>query len=349
CLSQGEQDLRERLSRLMVGVDREGKPVTAADLKAVGSMMALLAEAIKPNLVQSVEGVPAFIHGGPFANIAHGCNSVLATRMALAYGDWVITEAGFGGDLGGEKFFDIKCASAGLAPAAVVMVATIRALKRHGGVAKTALAQHDPAAVERGLPNLEKHLENMRLFERPTLVVLNRFNGDQEDEIEVVRRACAGWGVAFAVCDGFAAGGEGSTEAARALTEIALSEPPPVRRLYNDDDPPKVKMETLARKIYGADGVIYQKEADRELAEISRLGYDRLPLCVAKTQMSFSDDASKAGRPTGFRITVRNVVLSAGAGFLVPILGPILRMPGLPLVPQSDKVDLVDGKVVGVG
>jgi formate--tetrahydrofolate ligase len=349
CLAEGYDDLRARLSRLIVGLDRDGKPVTAADLQAVGAMAALLKDALMPNLVQSIEGVPAFLHGGPFANIAHGCNSVLATKMALAHADWVITEAGFGADLGAEKFLDIKCVSAGLSPAAAVLVATAKALKRHGGVAKTALNAPDPAAVERGLPNLLKHLENLRGFELEPVVVLNRFGDDTDEEVAVVRRAIEAQGAHFAVCDGFAKGSEGSVEAARAVMAAAeRGGGKPHRPIYAWSDPPRQKMETIARRIYGADGVTWSKEAEKDLAQASKLGYDGLPLCVAKTQMSFSDDASRAGRPEGFTVHVRNVVLSAGAGFLVPILGTIMRMPGLPKVPQSVHIDLVDGEIVGV-
>ncbi len=348
CLAQDAEDLRARLSRLVVGLTADRRPVTAGDLNVVGSMMALLRDALMPNLVQTIEGVPAMIHGGPFANIAHGCNSVIATRMALAHADWVVTEAGFAFDLGGEKFLDLKCRTAGLNPAAVVVVATIRALKRHGGVPKTALGTVDAAAVERGLPNLEKHVENVRLFGKQPIVILNRFGADTDAEIAVVRAAAERWGAAFAVCDGFEHGGEGSTEAARVVIANAAAEPGPIQHPYELSDPPKVKMEKIARQIYGAAAVTYAKEADKDLELARKLGYENLPLCVAKTQSSFSDDPGLAGRPEGFTVHVRNVVLAAGAGYLVPLLGTLLRMPGLPAVPQAEKIDLVDGEIAGM-
>jgi formate--tetrahydrofolate ligase len=348
CLAKDAEDLRARLARILVAETGGQEPVTAADLKAVGSMMVLLKDALKPNLVQTLEGVPAFIHGGPFANIAHGCNSVLATRMALAYADWTVTEAGFGFDLGGEKFFDIKCRMSGLNPAAVVLVTTIRALKRHGGVDKKDLGLHDPGAVERGLPNLEKHLENVRVFGKPAIVALNRFDKDSRDEVEVVRRACEKLAVPFAMCDGFERGGEGAAGLAEVVVAEAEKTPTPLKLLYDFDEPATAKMEKIARRIYGARDVVWTAPAARALQRFETMGYAALPLCVAKTQASLSDDPKRAGRPEGFEITVRQLVVAAGAGFLIPILGDIMRMPGLAASPQAERMDLVGGKVTGM-
>lgn len=348
CLAEGAEDLRARLSRIVVGLTFGKEPVTAEDLKGTGAMLALLRDALHPNLVQTGEGVPAFVHGGPFANIAHGCSSVLATKTALSLADWVVTEAGFGFDLGAEKFFDLKCVSAGLDTAAVVLVATVRALKRHGGVPKAALDEPDPAAVERGLPNLAKHLESIRDFGEVPVIALNRFATDTPDEIAVVRRAAAGWGAPFAVCDAFEKGGEGALELAAAVVAHAETKSSPFRPLYTRDDPPKEKMAKIARHMYGADAVEWTREAERDLAEAERLGYGDLPLCVAKTQMSLSDDPRLVGRPEGFDVTVRGVLLAAGAGYLVPLLGDILRMPGLPSSPQAERIDLVGGRITGI-
>ena len=348
CLAEGAEDLRARLARVVVGLSFSKAPVTAGDLKATGAMLALLRDALHPNLVQTGEGVPAFVHGGPFANIAHGCSSVLATKTALSLADWVVTEAGFGFDLGAEKFFDVKCVSAGLDTAAVVLVATVRALKRHGGVPKAALGEPDPGAVERGLPNLAKHLESIRDFGEVPVIALNRFAADGADEIDVVRRAAAAWGAPFAVCDAFEKGGEGAVELAQAVLAHAERKSSPFRPLYARSDPPKEKMAKVARHMYGADAVEWTREAERDLAEVKRLGYESLPLCVAKTQMSLSDDPGRIGRPEGFDVTVRGVLLAAGAGYLVPLLGEILRMPGLPSSPQAERVDLVDGRITGI-
>jgi formate--tetrahydrofolate ligase len=298
--------------------------------------------------VQTGEGVPAFVHGGPFANIAHGCNSVLATRMALAYADWVVTEAGFAFDLGAEKFFDIKCRTAGLNPAAVVVVATVRALKRHGGVGKELLATPDPAAVERGLGNLRKHVESVRIFGKTPIVALNHFGSDSGEEVEVVRRACAEMGAAFAMGEYFARGGEGGAELARTVVENAEAPPRPFQPLYEWSEPIKVKMEKIARAMYGARNVKYTPQAERDLKAIQRLGAEGLPLCVAKTPTSLSDDPNVIGRPEGFDVTVRNLILAAGAGFVVPLLGDVIRMPGLPASPQAQRMDLVDGRVEGL-
>jgi len=348
CLAEDAEDLRRRLSRLLLALSFNKDPITAADLKAVGSMVALLRDAMMPNLVQTIEGVPALIHGGPFANIAHGCNSVVATRMAMAYADWTITEAGFGFDLGAEKFFDIKCVSAHLDTSAVVLVATVRALKRHGEVAKADLREPDPGAVERGLPNLRKHIENIRTFAETPVVILNHFDTDTDEEVAVVRRACEEMGVPFALSDGFARGGEGAVEAARLVLSYAEKSSRRFKPLYDWSLPPKEKLDIIARHVYGAADVVYTKDAERDLSEIERLGYSRLPLCVAKTPTSLSDDPSVVGRPRGFKISVRNVILAAGAGYLVPLLGTILRMPGLPRNPAAENIDLIDGEIVGL-
>ncbi|MBN1336192.1 MAG: formate--tetrahydrofolate ligase [Deltaproteobacteria bacterium] len=349
CLAKDADDLRERLARLLVAMTLDDAPVTAADLKAVGAMMVLLKDAVMPNLVQTGEGVPAFVHGGPFANIAHGCNSVIATRMALAHADWVVTEAGFGFDLGAEKFYDIKCRQAGLDTAAVVLVATMRALKRHGGVARQEdLAIPDPAAVERGLGNLHKHVENIRLFGETPVVAINRFATDSEDEIAVVRRACEASGVPCAVADVFASGGEGGRELAQAVVEQAEQHSKPFRPLYDLALPIRAKVNRIAQCMYGAENVEFTRAAERDLREIERLGYASLPVCMAKTPSSLTDDPRVVGRPEAFDITVRRVLLAAGAGYVVPLLGEIIRMPGLPEQPQAERMDWVEGRVEGL-
>ena len=348
CLAEDLDDLRRRLARIIVALTFAKAPVTAADLKAVGAMLVLLRDAILPNLVQTIEGVPAFVHGGPFANIAHGCNSVIATKMALAHADWVVTEAGFGFDLGAEKFFDIKCVSAGLDTAAVVLVATVRALKLHGGAAKDRLTSPDAGAVERGLVNLQKHVENIHTFCELPVVALNRFAADTDDEIAVVRRACEAIGVPFAVSDHFARGGDGAVDLARVVAACAERHARPFCPLYRWDEPPKTKMAKIARMMYGAREVTWSREAERDLALAHSFGFDGLPLCVAKTPKSLSDDPSKLGRPEEFDIGVRHVILAAGAGYLVPLLGDIMRMPGLPASPAAERMDVVDGRIVGI-
>jgi len=348
CLAEDAEDLRRRLSRLLVALDFDGRPVTAADLQAVGSMMVILKDALMPNLVQTCEGVPALVHGGPFANIAHGCNSVIATKTAMAYADWTVTEAGFGFDLGAEKFFDIKCTSAGLDTAAVVLVATVRALKRHGGADMATIGEPDAAAVERGLPNLWKHVENIRVFGETPVVAINRFAGDTDEEVAVIRQACDSAGVPCAVADHFARGGEGAEELARTVVEHAEETSKPFTPLYDHAAPVKEKMERIARAIYGARDVLYTRQAEKELASIEALGYAGLPLCVAKAPTSLTDDPKRAGRPEDFEITVRGFILATGAGYVVPLLGDILRMPGLPKEPQAHLIDLVDGEVVNL-
>ncbi|HEX7184153.1 MAG TPA: formate--tetrahydrofolate ligase [Thermoanaerobaculia bacterium] len=348
CLAEDAEDLRARLERLLIALTPKQEPIKAADLQAVGSLMVVLKDALMPNLVQTCEGVPAFVHGGPFGNIAHGCNSVIATKMALAHADWVVTEAGFAVDLGAEKFFDIKCVSAGLDTVAVVLVATVRALKRHGGLGKGDLAEPNPEVVERGLGNLHKHVENIRAFAKTPVVALNRFESDSDEEIDVVRRACAEMGVPFAVTDGFARGGEGAAELAQAVVDHAETTPKPFHPLYDWREPIPDKIEKIARGMYGARDVAFTVEAERDLRTIRRLGYEELPVCVAKTPMSLTDNASIAGRPENFLITVRKMILAAGAGYVVPLLGDILRMPGLPASPQALRMDFQEGRVIGL-
>jgi formate--tetrahydrofolate ligase len=348
CLAENEQDLRERIGRTLVGFTYDGRPVTAGDLKASGAMLALLADAMKPNLVQSIEGVPAFVHGGPFANIAHGCNSVVATRLALHLADWAVTEAGFAFDLGAEKFFDIKCRAAGLDVAAVVLVATIRALKFHGGAALDEVARPDPARVAAGLPNLEKHVENILQFGEQPVVTLNRFGTDSDEEIEIVRERCRELGVPFALGDHFARGGAGGEELARTVIEFAESDHAPYRPLYPLEASLPEKVFVVASKMYGAAEVTFTKQAERDLEEIRKLGYEGLPICIAKTQNSLSDDPKLRGRPQDFEVTVRGLHVAAGAGFVVVLTGEILRMPGLPKRPLAEGIDLDHGRIVGM-
>jgi formate--tetrahydrofolate ligase len=348
CLAEGPDDLRERLGRTLVGFTRAGEPVRAEQLGATGGMMALLQDALEPNLVQTLEGTPAIVHGGPFANIAHGCNSVIATRMALHLSDWAITEAGFGFDLGAEKFFDIKCRGAGLDPVAVVLVATVRALKLHGGVLKKNLTGVDVDAVERGLPNLEKHVENIHIFGEAPIVAINRFADDSDEEVAVVRRACERLGVPCAVTDHHARGGEGSEELARTLVAHAESRSKPFRPLYDLDSPVPQKIEAVARSMYGATDVVFTKSAQSDLRDIERLGYAGLPVCLAKVPGSLSDDPKLRGRPSDFDITVRELQINAGAGFLVVLTGDIVRMPGLPKRPLAERIDVVKGRITGL-
>ena len=346
CLASNLHDLKERLSKIIVAYDYSGKPVTAGQIKAHGAMAALLKDAIKPNLVQTLENVPAIIHGGPFANIAHGCNSVMATRTAMRVAEYTITEAGFGADLGAEKFFDIKCRYAGLKPDAAVIVATVRALKMHGGVPKTELTTPNVEAVKKGLVNLEKHIENVKKFGVPVIVAINIFAQDTEEELEAVRVHCAKHGVNVALSDVFARGGEGGVELAKEVIALADSGKSDFKPLYELDMPLKAKIETIAKEIYGADGVNYTKEADKALKEFEDLGYGKLPVCMAKTQYSFSDDPALLGRPSGFKITIRNCRISAGAGFIVVLTGDVMTMPGLPKVPAAEKIDVSDDGVI---
>lgn len=346
CLASSLHDLKERLSKIIVAYDYSGKPVTAGQIKAHGAMAALLKDAVKPNLVQTLENVPAIIHGGPFANIAHGCNSVMATKTCMKLADYTITEAGFGADLGAEKFFDIKCRYAGLKPDAAVIVATVRALKMHGGVPKTELKTPNVEAVKKGLCNLEKHIENVKKFGVPAVVAINIFAQDTPEELEAVREHCAKHGVNVALSDVFARGGEGGVELAREVVALAESGQADFKPIYELDIPLKAKIEAIAKEIYGADGVNYSKEADKALQEFESMGYGHLPVCMAKTQYSFSDDPSLLGRPSGFTITIKNCRIAAGAGFIVVLTGDIMTMPGLPKVPAAEKIDVSDEGVI---
>lgn len=346
CLATGLHDLKERLSKIIVAYDYSGNPVTAGMLKAQGAMAALLKDAVKPNLVQTLENVPAIIHGGPFANIAHGCNSVMATKTALKLADYTITEAGFGADLGAEKFFDIKCRYAGLKPDAVVLVATVRALKMHGGVPKTDLATPDVEAVKRGIVNLEKHIENIKQYGLPLVVAINAFAQDTPEELEAIRSHCAAHGVNVALSEVFAKGGEGGIELAKEVVALATSGKADFKLLYGEELSLKEKIETIAKKIYGAVGVNYTKEANNALKDFERMGYGHLPVCMAKTQYSFSDDPALLGRPEGFEITIKNCRIAAGAGFVVVLTGDIMTMPGLPKVPAAEKIDVSDDGVI---
>lgn len=346
CLATGLHDLKERLSKIIVAYDYSGNPITAGMLKAQGAMAALLKDAVKPNLVQTLENVPAIIHGGPFANIAHGCNSVMATKTALKLADYTITEAGFGADLGAEKFFDIKCRYAGLKPDAVVLVATVRALKMHGGVPKTDLATPDVEAVKRGLVNLEKHIENIKQYGLPLVVAINAFAQDTPEELEAIRSHCAAHGVNVALSEVFAKGGEGGIELAKEVVALATSGKADFKLLYGEELSLKEKIETIAKKIYGAVGVNYTKEANNALKDFEKMGYGHLPVCMAKTQYSFSDDPALLGRPEGFEITIKNCRIAAGAGFVVVLTGDIMTMPGLPKVPAAEKIDVSDDGVI---
>lgn len=346
CLASSLHDLKERLAKIIVAYDYNGNPVTAGQIKAQGAMAALLKDAIKPNLVQTLENVPAIIHGGPFANIAHGCNSVMATQTGLKLADYTITEAGFGADLGAEKFFDIKCRYAGLKPDAAVIVATVRALKMHGGVPKTELKTPNVEAVKKGLVNLEKHIENVKKFGVPCVVAINIFAQDTAEELEAVREHCAKHGVNVALSDVFAKGGEGGIDLAKEVIALADSGESKFAPIYPLEMSLKGKIETIAKEIYGADGVNYTKEADKALKEFEELGYGNLPICMAKTQYSFSDDPALLGRPSGFKITIRNCRIAAGAGFIVVLTGDVMTMPGLPKVPAAEKIDVTDDGVI---
>ena len=349
CLASSLQDLKERLSRIVVGYTDEGAPVTAGDLKAAGAMTALLKDAIKPNLVQTLEGTPALVHGGPFANIAHGCNSVIATKTALKLADYVITEAGFGADLGAEKFLDIKCRAAGLRPSAVVVVATVRALKMHGGLAKEELKEEGLQALEKGLPNLLRHVSNIKnVYSLPVVVAVNRFPTDTDAEIALVIQKCRELGVNTVLSDVWAKGGEGGEELAREVVRLC-DEENAFRFCYDEKAPIKEKIASIVTHIYGGKDVSYTPEAEAEIARLTELGFGQLPVCMAKTQYSFSDDAKKLGAPEGFTVTVRTVKVSAGAGFVVVLTGNILTMPGLPKVPAAENIDVTeDGRIVGL-
>jgi len=349
CLSSDIPDLKERLARIVVAYTYEGKPVTAADLKAQGAMAALLKDALKPNLVQTLEGTPAFIHGGPFANIAHGCNSVMATRMAMRLGDYAITEAGFGADLGAEKFLDIKCRLANLKPSAEVVVATVRALKNHGGVPKAELNNENLEALEKGLPNLLQHVSNMtNVYKLPCVVAINAFPTDTAAELKLVEDKCRELGVNVALSEVWAKGGEGGVALAEEVLKLC-EQPNDFSFAYDADDSIEKKLNDIAKNVYHADGVILTANAKKQMTELEALGFDKLPICMAKTQYSFSDDATLLGAPKGFTITVRNIKVSAGAGFLVALTGDIMTMPGLPKVPAAEKIDVDEtGKITGL-
>nr|WP_325251223.1 formate--tetrahydrofolate ligase [uncultured Oscillibacter sp.] len=349
CLSADIPDLKARLGRMVVGYTCDGKPVTAHDLKAEGAMAALLKDALKPNLVQTLEGTPAFIHGGPFANIAHGCNSVMATKMALRLADYAVTEAGFGADLGAEKFLDIKCRLAGLTPSAVVVVATVRALKNHGGVAKADLNQENLEALEKGLPNLLQHVGNIKdVFGLPCVVAVNAFPTDTAAELALVEEKCRELGVSVALSEVWAKGGEGGLSLAEEVVRLCES-PNEFRFAYDAEAPIEEKLNDIAKKIYHADRAELTAAARKQMKELEELGFGRLPICMAKTQYSFSDDASKLGAPSGFTVTVRNLKVSAGAGFLVALTGDIMTMPGLPKAPAAEKIDVDEnGRITGL-
>jgi formate--tetrahydrofolate ligase len=348
CLSADVADLKARLARIVVAEAADGRVVTAGELKAVGALAVLLKDAIRPNLVQTIEGTPAFVHGGPFGNIAHGCNSLVATRVALKLGEIIVTEAGFASDLGAEKFFDIKCRVGGLIPSAAVIVATVRALKMHGGVARDALGREDVPAVQRGLANLEKHVENVRQFGVPAVVALNHFTADTDAEVRTVLDACTKLGVPAQISRVWADGGAGGTEVAKAVLDL-MDGPSKFSVLYPDEAPLDKKIETIATRLYGANGVTLLPTAAAKLKRFAELGYGRLPVCVAKTQNSLSDDARKLGRPRDFTVTIRDAKVAAGAGFVVAYAGDILTMPGLPKVPAAEAIDLDEhGNVVGL-
>ncbi len=350
CLASSISDLKERLSRIIVGYTYDDKPVTCGDLKAQGAMTALLKDALKPNLVQTLEGTPAFVHGGPFANIAHGCNSVLATKTAMKMSDYAVTEAGFGADLGAEKFLDIKCRMADLHPSAVVIVATVRALKMHGGRKKTELAAEDLGALERGIPNLLRHVKNIReVFGLPCVVAVNRFPTDTEKELSFIMEKCKELSVNTVLSEVWAKGGEGGIDLAKEVVRLCEEEKPNFTYAYGLEGTIKERIETLVKKVNGGDGVSFLPAAEKQIAQLSDLGFSHLPICMAKTQYSFSDDPTKLGAPDGFTVTVKNVRVSAGAGFLVVLTGDIMTMPGLPKVPAAEKIDVDEnGNIVGL-
>jgi formate--tetrahydrofolate ligase len=349
ALATDLQDLEGRISRIIVGFTRDRKPVTAGELKAAGAMTLLLKDAILPNLVQTLEGGPAIVHCGPFGNIAHGCNSIAATRLALGLGDLVLTEAGFGADLGAEKFFDIKCRFGGLKPEAAIVVATVRALKMHGGVKKDALGREDVEALRKGLVNLEAHVRNVQKFGVPVVVALNRFTSDTQAEIDTVLQACKGWGARAALSDVWAKGGEGGEAVATEVLAVLDEKKAAFKPLYDVAQPIKAKIETIAKEIYGAAGVDYTAAADKNIAQLEAIGLGQTPVCMAKTQYSFSDDPTKLGRPTGFRLTIRDVYPSAGAGFVVALAGDIMTMPGLSKTPSAEAIKVhPDGTIEGL-
>ncbi|HIZ56874.1 MAG TPA: formate--tetrahydrofolate ligase [Firmicutes bacterium] len=347
CLSSDLEDLKKRVGNILVAYNYDKMPVYARDLHAEGAMTALLKDALKPNLVQTLENTPVIIHGGPFANIAHGCNSLRATRIALKLGDYVVTEAGFGSDLGAEKFLDIKCRYGGFSPACIVLVATVRALKYNGGVKKEELKTENLEALRKGLVNLDAHVENMKQYGVPVVVAINRFGTDTDAELQMIENRCAELGCDFSLSEVFEKGGEGGLQLAEKVI-AACEQPADFHLLYTDAQDLKSKIKTIAKKIYGADGVLYTKGAEKSLEEIQQLGYGQLPVCIAKTQYSLSDDPTLLGRPSGFDITVREVRLAAGAGFVIVLTGEVMTMPGLPKKPAAESIDVVDGKIVGL-
>lgn len=350
CLAESAADLKARLARIVIGYDTQNRPVTCSRLKAQGAMAALLKDAIKPNLVQTLEGTPAFVHGGPFANIAHGCNSVLATRMALKAADYAVTEAGFGADLGAEKFLDIKCRASGLRPAAVVVVATVRALKMHGGLDKSQLDAEDLTALERGIPNLLRHVRNIKnVYHLPCVVALNRFPTDTEAELKLVEEKCAQLDTSIVLSDVWAHGGEGGKELAEAVVRLCEEDNSGFGFCYEDELGIEDKISAVVRKIYGGSGAVLLPEAKKQVEHLTALGFGKLPVCIAKTQSSFSDDAKKLGAPEDFTVTVRQIKVSAGAGFTVALAGNIMTMPGLPSVPAAEGIDIDDnGRITGL-
>lgn len=350
CLSTSISDLKQRLARIIVGYTFDNKPVTAGDLKAQGAMAALLKDALKPNLVQTLEGTPAFVHGGPFANIAHGCNSVMATKLALRLGDYVVTEAGFGADLGAEKFFDIKCRMAGLVPGAVVVVCTIRALKMHGGMDKKSLGEESIEALEKGIPNLLRHVSNIKnVYKLPCVVAVNRFPSDTDREIEFIIEKCRSLGIRAVLSTVWAEGGKGGVALAKEVVRLCEEEKGDFTYSYTDGMSIKDKINAVVTKIYGGDGVIYTGSSEKQIKQLEDLGFGGYPVCIAKTQYSFSDDPARLGAPEGFKVTVRNVKISAGAGFIVVLTGDIMTMPGLPKVPAAEKIDVDEtGRISGL-
>lgn len=350
CLAKDMDDLKRRIAAIVIGYNTDGEPITAGDLKIAGAMGLLLRDAIKPNLVQTLENTPCLMHGGPFANIAHGCNSIRATKLGLKLADYCITEAGFGSDLGAEKFFDIKCRIGGLKPSCVVLVATVRALKYNGGVPKAELAKENTDALKDGIVNLGKHIENMQKYGLPVIVAINRFMTDTDEELKIIEQYCRDMGVDFSMCEVFAKGGDGGVELAEKVVEVSerggeMNFAP----IYDEKASIDEKINTIAKEIYGADGVVYTPKAKKAIARLEKQGFDKLPICMAKTQYSLSDDPSLLGRPSGFEITVREVRVSAGAGFVVALTGDVMTMPGLPKVPAANNMDIdKDGKIVGL-
>ena len=350
CLAKDMDDLKRRIAAIVIGYNTDGEPITAGDLKIAGAMGLLLRDAIKPNLVQTLENTPCLMHGGPFANIAHGCNSIRATKLGLKLADYCITEAGFGSDLGAEKFFDIKCRIGGLKPSCVVLVATVRALKYNGGVPKAELAKENTDALKDGIVNLGKHIENMQKYGLPVIVAINRFMTDTDEELKIIEQYCCDMGVDFSMCEVFTKGGDGGVELAEKVVEVSerggeMNFAP----IYDEKASIDEKINTIAKEIYGADGVVYTPKAKKAIARLEKQGFDKLPICMAKTQYSLSDDPSLLGRPSGFEITVREVMVSAGAGFVVALTGDVMTMPGLPKVPAANNMDIdKDGKIVGL-